>query len=141
MISKYVDLILWVSILGAMLTIYLIFLVNNLTKELKNLRKINELLGKVNGGLAKENKVWRVDAPKILMIGEINADDIKCLKEQVALINRWLADVLNISNLIPSKEAGIEASDIIDELKQRIKWNEEIANQRDKDESIFYKGD
>jgi hypothetical protein len=52
-----------------------------------------------------------------------------------------LVEVLNISSLLPSKEAGIEVTDIIDQLKQNIKWNEEIARLRDKDESDFYKGD
>jgi len=141
MISKYTELILWMSILGTILTGYLIFLVVNLSKTVDNLTTINKLLTKENRRLDKENNLWRTDAPKILKVGELNANNIKDLKEQVFLINKWLVDVLNISSLIPAKEAGIEASDIIDQLKQNIKWNEEIARRRDEDENDFYKGD
>jgi len=129
------------SILGTILTGYLIFLVVNLSKTVDNLTTINKLLTKENRRLDKENNLWRTDAPKILKVGELNANNIKDLKEQVFLINKWLVDVLNISSLIPAKEAGIEASDIIDQLKQNIKWNEEIARRRDEDENDFYKGD
>ena len=141
MISKYTELILWMSILGTILTGYLIFLVVNLSKTVDNLTTINKLLTKENRRLDKENNLWRTDAPKILKVGELNANNIKDLKEQVFLINKWLVDVLNISSLIPAKEAGIEASDIIDQLKQNIKWNEEIARRRDENENDFYKGD
>lgn len=108
----------------------------NQQKEIKKLKKTDEINARIN----VRNSVWRIEAPKILKIGELNANSIKDLSEQQQLLNRYLGEVLNVSNLIPNKELGIEAIDIIEDLRQRVKWHAEIEAQKI-DEDNYYKGD
>jgi hypothetical protein len=109
----------------------------NQQKEIKKLKKTDEINARIN----VRNSVWRIEAPKILKIGELNANSIKDLSEQQQLLNRYLGEVLNVSNLIPSKELGIEAIDIIEDLRQRVKWHAEIEEAQKIDEDNYYKGD
>jgi hypothetical protein len=61
MLKQYADLILWVSILGTVLTGYLIFLVVKLSNAVNNLKEINLLLTRENTALNKENNSWRIN--------------------------------------------------------------------------------
>lgn len=137
MFTQYGDLFLLAGAIAVMFNTYLII---HLLKEIKELKRVNKELVDRNKKLNKVNGIWRFDAPQILRVTELNAEEIKCLKEQMDLVNKWLGDVLNISNLIPSKESGIEATDVIEELRQRRKWYEELQ-EKQIDESNFYQGD
>lgn len=136
MFTQYADLILLISAIVQLLTMILIIAllkrVYKVENDNKNLRTENTKLYTKNVYLSTtKNKVFRAIA--------LNAEEIECLKSQMALVNRWLGEVLNISNLIPNKEQGIEMSDIIEEWRQRIKWSEEI--NQDLDDDDFYQGD
>lgn len=136
MFTQYTDLILLISAIVQLLTMILIIAllkrVYKVENDNKNLRTENTKLYTKNVYLnTTKNKVFRAIA--------LNAEEIECLKSQMALVNRWLGEVLNISNLIPNKEQGIEMSDIIEEWRQRIKWSEEI--NQDLDDDDFYQGD
>ncbi len=137
MFTQYGDLFLLAGAIAVMFNTYLII---HLLKEIKELKRVNKELVDRNKKLNKVNGIWRFDAPQILRVTELNAEEIKCLKEQMDLVNKWLGDVLNISNLMPSKESGIEATDVIEELRQRRKWYEELQ-EKQIDESNFYQGD
>lgn len=136
MLNKYAE---WIVIALTLITGYNTLVNANQDKEINDLKKANLSLSKENIRLKKKNSVWRVEAPRILRIGELNASNIKDLNEQQQLLNKYLGQVLNVSNLIPNKELGIEASDIIEELRQRVRWNEEVEAQHH-DEEEYYKG-
>lgn len=137
MFTQYADLILLMMTIIETLTIFLVIMLLN---KVNRLERINKLLQSRETSIVTENVGWRTIIPKAIRVSTLNAEDIKSIKEQQALVNRWLGEVLNISNLIPAKEYGIEVSDIIEELRQRVKWQEEIERQQLND-SDFYKGD
>lgn len=136
MLDKYAE---WIVVALALITGYNTLANLNQDKEINALKQANRHLSEENKRLNKKNSVWRIEAPKILRIGELNADSIKDLNAQQQMLNKYLGDVLNVSNLIPNKELGVEASDIIEELRQRVKWNTEIEAQHH-DEEEYYKG-
>ena len=79
-INNNTDTILFVLTL---IVSYNTFVSINQQKEIKKLKKIDEINAKNN----KRNNVWRVEAPKILKIGELNANSIKDLSKQQQLLN------------------------------------------------------
>jgi superfamily I DNA/RNA helicase len=138
MFNQYADLILLIATTVEALTILVVIL---LLIKVDNLEKINKRIIKRNITLRDENIGWRSTIPRTIRVGEANAKDIKTLSEQQQHLNKFMGQVLNISNLIPNEELGIEASDIIEELRERVKWAEELEKYKETDEENFYKGD
>lgn len=108
----------------------------NQQKEIKKLKKTDEINAKVNA----RNSLWRIEAPKILKIGELNANNIKDLSEQQQRLNTYMGQVLGISKIIEKKEIGIETIDLIEEMRQRVQWGKELEKHQVND-SDFYTGD
>lgn len=136
MFTQYADLILLISAIVQLLTMILIIA---LLKRVYKVENDNKNLRTENTKLYTKNVYLSTTKNKVFRAITLNAEEIECLKSQMALVNRWLGEVLNISNLIPNKEQGIEMSDIIEEWRQRIKWSEEI--NQDLDDDDFYQGD
>ena len=137
MFNQYADLILLIATIVEILTIVLIVI---LLQEVKVLKKTNAILKAKEERAAKENISWRNIIPKAIRLGEANAKDIKDLSGQQQILNRFVGEVLNVSNLIPNKEFGVEVADVIEELRERVQWAQELAKYQ-ADNNDFYKGD
>jgi len=137
MFTQYVDLILLIIVITVFLLLLLVIIVLN---KVNNVEKENKSLRLQNATFRTQNIFLHNTHLKFLQAVGLNVEDISTLKQQMNLVNRWLGEVLNISNLIASKENGIETADIINELKQRIAWYEEVSQNRVSDNE-FYKGD
>lgn len=137
MLSQYADLVLLIIVVTIFLLLLLVIILLN---KVNNVEKENKSLRLQNTTFRTQNIFLHNTHLKMLQVVGLNVEDIKSLKQQMALVNKWLGEVLNISNLIPNKEQGIESSDIINELRQRINWYEEVGKYRI-DDSDFYKGD
>lgn len=137
MLSEHTELILGIviAIVG-----YNTLSTIGLKEQLSDVKRINTNLLKANKKLNEKNSIWRIEAPKILRVGELNANNIRDLSDQQQLLNKFVGEVLNVSNLIPSKELGIETIHIIEELRQRVQWAEEVEKHQVND-SDFYTGD
>lgn len=137
MINKYADLILLLDFSSQVFTttliIYLLLKINHLLETNKDIISSSTKLN-------KETTKYRIRIPKILTVVEANADDIGRLKQQMNQVHEWLGSVLNISNFIPDKNNQIDSSPVIEELRERVKWSEELEKQK-KDETDFYNGD
>lgn len=138
MFNQYADLILLLATTVKVLTILVVIM---LLIKVDKLEKINKKVIKRNTTLSDENIGWRSIIPRTIRVGEANARDIKALSEQQQHLNKYMGQVLGVSNLIPNEELGIEASDIIEELRERVKWAEELEKYQETDENNFYKGD
>ncbi len=137
MLTQYADLILLIATIVEILTIFLIIV---LLREIKTLKKINAISRLREERAVKENISWRSMIPKTIRIGEANAENIKTLSGQQQILNRFVGEVLNVSNLIPNKEFGVEVSDIIEELRARVKWAQELEKYQANNDD-FYQGD
>lgn len=137
MLNKYVDSILIFLGLAAIAQFYLLF---NLSRDNNKLKKINKELLDLVGIFNQGNGAARSTNSRVLTVIQSNAEDIKNLKKQMGQVHKWLGDVLGISNLIPNKEEGIDATFIIEELQQRVEWAKELE-RRQINEEEFYKGD
>lgn len=136
MFTQYADLTLLIS---AIVQLLIMILIIALLKRVYKVENDNKNLRTENTKLYTKNVYLSTTKNKVFRAITLNAEEIERLKSQMALVNRWLGEVLNISNLIPNKEQGIEMSDIIEEWRQRIKWSEEI--NQDLDDDDFYQGD
>lgn len=137
MFNQYADLILLIATLVEVLTIILIIV---LLQEVKALKETNAILKTREERAVKENLNWRAIIPKTIRLSEANAQDIKDLSGQQQILNRFVGEVLNVSNLIPNKEFGVEVSDIIEELRERVQWAQELEKYQ-ADNNDFYQGD
>lgn len=137
MFNQYADLILLIATLVEVLTIILIIV---LLQEVKALKETNAILKTREERAVKENLNWRAIIPKTIRLSEANAQDIKDLSGQQQILNRFVGEVLNVSNLIPNKEFGVEVSDIIEELRERVQWAQELEKYQT-DNNDFYQGD
>lgn len=136
MFNKYADLILFVAIAVEIIQIY--FIIKLLRKNNK-LETINKKLREEIGIFNKGNGTARSTSSRIFMAMQLNAQDIASLKGQMNHVNKWLGDVLNISNLMHNEE-NKEVTNIIEELRQSVEWAKEIEKQK-VDEQNYYKGD
>lgn len=131
------DLILMIVSVGVVLIAIIVIM---LLKEIKNLKLIITELIDINTKIRKKTLDHSQDIPRLIRAVDLNVRDISNIKEQMKQVHHWLGEVLNISNLIPNEDKGISAAWIVDELRQRRKWNEELESRRIDDEE-YYKGD
>lgn len=136
MFNQYAYLILLI----AAIVIAAISLIIVLLREIKTLKETNAILRVREERAVKENIIWRNIIPKTIRLSETNAKDIKDLSEQQQILNRFVGQVLNVSNLIPNKEFGVEVSDIIEELRERVHWAQELEKYQSNNND-FYQGD
>ena len=108
--------------------------------EIKSLKQIIKELVDINKKLRDKDKKYSQEIPRIVRAIDLILEDISNNKEQIGQLHKWLGTVLNISNLIPNESEGIDAACIIDELRERVKWAEEVEKQNI-DEENYYKGD
>ena len=128
MFRQYNDTILIVLILSQIIIIFLILLD-------RSERQKNKILIDVNKKLEKENALLRFSIPRLTTLAEQNSDKIDQRGKQIDQINRYLGEVLQISNLIGFKDEGLNAAEIIEELKEKIQWAEKTREyQEDRDE-------
>ena len=107
--------------------------------EIKGLKQIIKELVDINKKLRDKDKKYSQEIPRIIRAIDLILEDISNNKEQIGQLHKWLGTVLNISNLIPNESEGIDAACIIDELRERVKWAEEVDKQN-VDEENYYKG-
>ena len=108
--------------------------------EIKGLKQIIKELVDINKKLRDKDKKYSQEVPRMIRAIDLILEDISNNKEQIGQLHKWLGTVLNISNLIPNESEGIDAACIIDELRERVKWAEEVDKQN-VDEENYYKGD
>ena len=108
--------------------------------EIKGLKQIIKELVDINKKLRDKDRKYSQEIPRIVRAIDLILEDISNNKEQIGQLHKWLGTVLNISNLIPNESEGIDAACIIDELRERVKWAEEVEKQNI-DEENYYKGD
>ncbi|MEG4149266.1 hypothetical protein [Microcoleus sp. Pol12B5] len=120
--------------------IFTIFLIVILLRDLKTVKAANAILKTREERAVKENITWRNIIPKTIRLSEANAENIKTLSGQQQILNRFVGEVLNVSNLIPNKEFGVEVSDIIEELRERVRWAQELEKYQSNNND-FYQGD
>lgn len=108
--------------------------------EIKGLKQIIKELVDINKRLRDKDRKYSQEIPRIVRAIDLILEDISNNKEQIGQLHKWLGTVLNISNLIPNESEGIDAACIIDELRERVKWAEEVDKQN-VDEENYYKGD
>ena len=108
--------------------------------EIKSLKQIIKELVDINKKLRDKDKKYSQEIPRIVRVIDLILEDISNNKEQIGQLHKWLGTVLNISNLIPNESEGIDTAYIIDELRERVKWAEEVEKQNI-DEENYYKGD
>lgn len=137
MLDKYAELIILILGVGLITAIVLIII---LFKTIGLLRVENKLIKQENRKIKSDNSLFHTAIARILQVIQSNADEITCLRKQMNQVHQWLGEVLSISNLIRSEEAGIDSSVVIEELRQRVKWAKEREKQQT-NESDFYKGD
>lgn len=118
MFGKYNDLILMMLILGQLTIICLIL--SDRSEKSKN-----KILATTNRTLEKKVALYEFSLPRITMLVDQLVDDVKQRGKQIDQINRYLGEVLEISNLIGFERKEMNADDIIQELKERLKWAEE----------------
>ena len=107
--------------------------------EIKGLKQIIKELVSINKKLRDKDRKYSQEVPRIVRVIDLILKDNSITKEQMAQLHKWLGAVLNISNLIPNESEGIDAACIIDELRERVKWAEEVDKQNI-DEENYYKG-
>lgn len=107
--------------------------------EIKNLKQIIKELVDINKKLRDKDKKYAQEVPRIIRAIDLILSNVSNNKEQIGQLHKWLGMVLNISNLIPNESEGIDATYIIDELRERVKWAEEVE-KRNVDEENYYKG-
>ncbi|MEG3875774.1 hypothetical protein QT972_00120 [Microcoleus sp. herbarium7] len=122
-----------ISVLNLVLFIKQVKRTNLVEKNNKKIQEINLKLGTI---LSKTNTT----NSRILMAFQNQENRIKCLEAQMAQVHEYLGKVLGVSKLIFFDDSLNERIDIIEELRQRVKWAEEIEKQQT-DDSDFYKGD
>lgn len=137
MLSEHTELILGIiiAIVG-----YNTVSTFGLKQQLVDIKKINANLTKENKKLNEKNSIWRLEAPKILRIGELNANNIKDLSDQQQRLNIYVGQVLGGSKIIEKKEIGVETIDLIEEMRQRVQWAKEVEKHQ-VNNSDFYSGD
>ena len=107
--------------------------------QLKSLKlSIKELID-INKKLKNKDKKYSQEVPRIIRVLDLILADNANTEKQMSQLHKWLGAVLNISNLIPNESEGIDAVCIIDELRERVKWAEEVEKQN-VDEENYYKG-
>lgn len=134
MLNKYVDIILSGLILAVFLQFYLIY---KLSKRNKALETTNEDLDKENIALHKEIKSINILNAKVSLS---NADKIWCLEEKMDQVHHIMANVLFVSNLIDNNGEGADRIVVIEELRQSVKYAEELSKRQVNPED-FYQGD
>ena len=107
--------------------------------EIKNLKQTIKELVDINKKLRDKDKKYAQEVPRIIRAIDLILSNVSNNKEQIGQLHKWLGMVLNISNLIPNESEGIDATYIIDELRERVKWAEEVE-KRNVDEENYYKG-
>ena len=107
--------------------------------EIKSLKQIIKELVDINKKLRNKDKKYSQEVPRIIRVLDLILADNANTGKQMAQLHKWLGAVLNISNLIPNESEGIDAACIIDELRKRVKWAEEVDKQN-VDEENYYKG-
>lgn len=137
MFNQYADLILLIMVIIELLTILLVIM---LLRKINNLERINKSLKSREETFATENSKWRTTIPRSIRLGIVNAENIENLKKQQDYLNHYMGTVLGVSKLMPSKELGIEVVDIVEYLREQVKWYEEVTSQN-VDENEYYKGD
>ena len=108
--------------------------------EIKSLKQIIKELVDINKKLRDKDKKYSQEIPRIVRVIDLLLANDANTEKQMSQLHKWLGTVLNISNLIPNESEGIDAACIIDELRERVKWAEEVEKQNI-DEENYYKGD
>ena len=137
MLDKYAELIILILGVGLIIAIVLIII---LFRTIGFLQVENKLIKQENRKIKLDNSLFHTAITRIFQVIQSNADQIVRLREQMNQVHLWLGDVLSISNLIRSEEAGIDSTVVIEELRRRVKWAKEKEEQQI-DESDFYQGD
>ena len=134
---KYDSMLIAVLFIAVGLTVIIVIAV---LTEIKGLKQIIKELVDINKKLRDKDKKYSQEIPRIVRAIDLILEDISNNKEQIGQLHKWLGTVLNISNLIPNESEGIDAACIIDELRERVKWAEEVEKQNI-DERNYYEGD
>lgn len=133
MFGKYADLILVALILGQATVICLLLLSRSATENRK-------ILAAKNKKLEKENSTLKFVLPRLVKLVEQNRDDLEQRGKQIDQVNTYLGDVLGISDLVGFDREELTAADIVQELKEKIKWAEETrkVKEKSKDDRDYY---
>lgn len=133
MFGKYADLILVALILGQATVICLLLLSRSATENRK-------ILAAKNKKLEKENSTLKFVLPRLVKLVEQNRDDLEQRGKQIDQVNTYLGDVLGISDLVGFDREELTAADIVQELKEKIKWAEETrkVKEKSKDDPDYY---
>jgi len=132
MFGNYTDLVLVVVIATQAAIIYLIILGCSADNE-------NKILMATNKNLEKENNTLRFSIPRLTKLTEQLVNNDKERTIQVQQIQRYLGEVLEISDLIGFDNKDFNAADVIEELKAKVKWAEERRKyQMNQDENNYY---
>lgn len=130
MFGKYNDLILAVLILGQITIIYLI-------ASDRSEKQKNKVLADTNRNLERENALLRFSIPRLTMLVQGFSESDNRRKKQVEQIQKYLGEVLEISNLISFEEQGLDPTVVIDELKERLRWAEETRKHQSNNTDYF----
>lgn len=100
----------------------------------KNNQAIKDLNRTLFAGTGKNHSVMS----RVLTALEKYDDGFNCHDEQIKQINTYLGEVLQISDLIRCENGEMDNADLIETLRERIKWYKEVERLRSQDE--YYEG-
>jgi hypothetical protein len=138
MLFTYADAIIIVAIVEFFVILFFIFWKYSEINILK--KDINRIKSWIPKGTQRIS-LLEVSNVKTLNIMSLSIDNIECSKQQIAQIQKYLVDVLQVSNLIGCTERDIEPSDLIEELRARVEWAREIERQKNLNTSEYYEGE
>lgn len=130
-VSVGTSMLIITSILNVVLTIILL-------KKLSQANGDNAKLITKNQQLREENKEIKTTARRVFLIARRHDDDLECVKLQVAQLQHWLGEVLNISNLITPEAPDMTSIERLEEMRQRASWAKEVKNNTN--DTDYYKG-
>ncbi|TAG98742.1 MAG: hypothetical protein EAZ18_00255 [Oscillatoriales cyanobacterium] len=133
----YTDVIIIVAVLGFFVIFFFVIWKYSEINILK--KEVNKIKSSVLKATQRIS-LLEVSSVKVLNIITLNVDNIECNKQQIAQIQKYLVDVLQVSNLIGCAERDIEPSDLIEELRSRVEWAREIEKQKNANPSEYYEG-
>lgn len=131
---EYAILILSIA-LGICNIVYAVILARRTRLIVSNNKAIKDLNRTLFVGTGKNNSVMA----RVLIALEKYDDAFNCHGAQLKHINHYLIEVLQISNLLNCENIEIDNTDLIEVLRERIKWYKEVERLRSQDE--FYEGD
>lgn len=117
-------------VLGVINVFYLIYLGRRTSLIARNNQSIKELNRVLFTSTGKSNSV----ISRVLTALEQYGDTVNCHDEQIKQINHYLGEVLQISSLICNEGVEIDNINLIETLRERVRWYEETEKLKSQNE-------